>query len=108
MGKSELVILALLFLFPAMLGTSGATESGQEGENIYFSGEIVGPDVVVIDAPYMATGIRENVQTLADGNRIVHTAAQLVARDSKGRVRREETIDTIGPISVKGPKVILI
>src|SRR6185436_17031621 len=41
-------------------------------------------------APYSADVITESVQSLADGNRIVHRSTGRVYRDSEGRVRREE------------------
>jgi hypothetical protein len=48
---------------------------------------------VVAGAPYSALTTNESVQTLADGNRIVHKSAYNVARDGQGRVRREELAD---------------
>jgi hypothetical protein len=47
---------------------------------------------VVKDAPFSAEAANETVQTLADGNRIVHTDTTLLWRDSEGRTRREMTI----------------
>jgi hypothetical protein len=108
MRKVGSVILAAILLTIVAVAGNGRAGLAQDGDNIYFSGEIVGPDLVVTGAPYTATGIRENVQTLAGGNRIVHRAEQSVARDSMGRIRREETIDAIGPIALKGPTLIMI
>ncbi|MBI3264068.1 MAG: hypothetical protein HYZ58_13090 [Acidobacteria bacterium] len=45
---------------------------------------------VVKGAPYSAEIEIENVQTLADGNRIAHRTTGRVYRDSAGRIRREE------------------
>ena len=45
---------------------------------------------------------------LADGNRIVHSQSGLVARDSEGRMRREETIGAMGPLAVKSGKHVMI
>src|SRR5215471_17026658 len=109
MRKVNSVILAAVLLIAVALAGSVRTQSKPgEGDNIYFSGEIIGPQAIVTGAPYTATAVIENTQALADGNRIVHTARQLVARDSEGRIRREQTINTIGPIEVKGPKIIFI
>ena len=47
----------------------------------------------VIGAPYSAEAVRESVQVLADGNRIVRRSVSRVYRDGKGRTRREE----VGP-----------
>src|SRR5215831_10778976 len=108
MQNPRYITLALLVLLMFAFAIVSTTKSAQDGNNILFSGEIVGPDVVVTDAPYTATGVIDNVQVLADGNRIVHTSTQFVARDSQGRVRREMTVTNIGPIEVKGPKLALI
>lgn len=62
----------------------------------------------VTSAPYTATAITESTQTLADGNRIVNTTTTLLARDSQGRTRREETMGSFGPLAVKGPKMVFI
>jgi hypothetical protein len=57
---------------------------------------------VVKGAPYSAQAVTESVQTLADGNRIVHKSTAQVYRDSEGRTRRDQTIAAIGPYSVAG------
>ena len=44
----------------------------------------------MIGAPYSAEAVRESVQVLADGNRIVRRSVSRVYRDGKGRTRREE------------------
>lgn len=51
---------------------------------------------VVKGVPYQAQAVTETTQTLADGNRIVHKSTALLARDSEGRTRREQKIDTVG------------
>lgn len=53
------------------------------------------------DAPYTADIVTDVVQTLADGNRIEHHSTSSVARDSQGRVRREQQLAAIGPILPK-------
>src|ERR1043166_3270294 len=57
---------------------------------------------VVKGAPSSAQAVTESVQTLADGNRIVHKSTAQVYRDSEGRTRRDQTIAAIGPYSVAG------
>jgi len=52
---------------------------------------------VVKGAPYTATASSQATQTLADGNRIVHSSTATVYRDSEGRTRREETVNGFGP-----------
>ena len=44
----------------------------------------------VTGAPYSADIVTDVVQTLTDGNRIEHHNTSSVARDSQGRVRREQ------------------
>ena len=44
----------------------------------------------VVGAPYSAEAVRESVQVLADGNRIVRRSESRVYRDGKGRSRHEE------------------
>jgi hypothetical protein len=52
----------------------------------------------VTGAPYSADSTTETTQTLADGNRIERRSTSQVARDSQGRVRREQQLTAIGPI----------
>jgi len=51
---------------------------------------------VVKGAPYSATAITEHVQTLSDGNQIIHKNESKLFRDSEGRTRTEQTLGTIG------------
>jgi hypothetical protein len=44
----------------------------------------------VLNAPYSAEAVTEVVQILADGNRIEQRTSTIVARDSRGRTRREQ------------------
>jgi hypothetical protein len=53
---------------------------------------------IVKGMPYSAEVVSESVQTLSDGNRIVHRTTSRVYRDSQGRVRREEDRASGGPI----------
>ena len=53
---------------------------------------------LVTDAPYSAEALTEFTQVLADGNRIERQTKSSVARDSEGRVRREQQVTAIGPI----------
>jgi hypothetical protein len=46
---------------------------------------------VVKAAPYCADAVHETVQSLADGNRIVHTQTTKLCRDGEGRTRQEVT-----------------
>jgi len=68
---------------------------------------MAGPEPTVAGAPYSAEAVTERVQTLVDGNRIVQTTSSTVARDSQGRVRRDESLAMAMPGSPKGsgPKI---
>jgi hypothetical protein len=69
-----------------------------------YTTSIVGdPDVTA--APYSAKVIEESVQTLADGNTITHKTTSLIYRDGQGRVRREQSAQFIGPMTVSGSTV---
>jgi hypothetical protein len=53
-------------------------------------------------APYSADTVVENIQTLADGNRIVRKTTGSVYRDGEGRTRREEDV-TVTAMTANGP-----
>ena len=50
----------------------------------------------VTGAPYMAQAVTTTTRTLADGNQIVNTNTTVIARDSYGRTRREQTVSAVG------------
>jgi hypothetical protein len=54
-----------------------------------FAGRELEGERVVKGAPYCATAVHENVQPLADGNRIVRRQESQLCRDGEGRTRRE-------------------
>jgi hypothetical protein len=56
----------------------------------------------VENAPYSAEIVNEVTQHLADGNRIERRTTGTVARDSRGRVRREQQLAAIGPVVPEG------
>ena len=59
---------------------------------------------VVKGMPYSAEIVTESIQTLGDGNRIVHRSTSRVYRDSEGRVRREEDRPPASPtITITDP-----
>ena len=60
--------------------------------------EVVAADAQVVKGkPYSADTSTETVQTLADGNRIVHRTVSKFYRDSDGRTRREQTFGNLDP-----------
>lgn len=66
-----------------------------------FAGRELESERVVKGAPYCATAVHENVQALADGNRIVRKQSSQLCRDGEGRTRRE--VQREG-----GPKVVYL
>src|SRR5215475_8003170 len=57
---------------------------------------------VVKGAPYSATATTETIQTLSDGNQIIRKNESKLFRDSEGRTRVEQTLETIGKWSAGG------
>ena len=59
-------------------------------------------------APYSAIGTTETVQTLADGNHIVHTNASHYYRDSSGRTRTELSLSAVGPFTLEESSTVVM
>jgi hypothetical protein len=55
----------------------------------------------VLNAPYTADAVTEVTQVLADGNRIEHQTSAAVARDSRGRIRREHQALFLGALAAE-------
>jgi hypothetical protein len=67
------------------------------------------PGVAIQGAPYSATINNEMIQTLPDGNRIVHTSTGTTARDSQGRLRQDAALPAIGNLSAaNAPHLVFI
>jgi hypothetical protein len=62
----------------------------------------------VAGAPYSAEAITQRVQVLADGNRIEQTTSGNVARDSQGRVRRDEALPGLASKNGDAPHIVMI
>jgi hypothetical protein len=83
----------------AILFTLGAALAlGQQHVQIERRVEVAGGggSTVVKGAPFAAESITESVQTLLDGNRIVHKNNQKIYRDSEGRTRYEMNFAPVG------------
>lgn len=68
----------------------------------FVSAEMGFESALVKGVPFTGDFVTENVQVLADGNRIRNTNTTSFARDGEGRTRREITIDAIGPFTGGG------
>jgi hypothetical protein len=82
------------------------------GENFFgpigITAALAGRAATIPGAPYSAQAVTQHVQTLADGNRITQTTTNAVARDSKGRVYREESLPGLGNNDGEPPHLALI
>jgi hypothetical protein len=62
---------------------------------------------VVKGAPYSATTATERIQTLNDGNQIIRKNESTIYRDSEGRTRIDQRLETIGKWTADGgPQLI--
>jgi hypothetical protein len=61
----------------------------------------------VLNAPYSAEAVTEVIQILADGNRIEQRTSAIVARDSRGRTRREQHGIALGALVAQGGSPIV-
>jgi hypothetical protein len=96
-----------------MILTASSCVFAQEGGNaVFYQSQSAGPVTTVgvgvlgkppggpvQGAPYSATITNENIQTLADGTRIVQTNTGNIARDSQGRTRQDAPLPAIGNLS---------
>jgi hypothetical protein len=65
----------------------------------------------VRNAPFTAEAVTEFTQILGDGNRIERTFTTMIARDSRGRTRREQEVAMVGPLAAlqdSSPKLVII
>ena len=80
----------------ALAPVSDEGEGQEAGQKVML--ELVAADTQVVKGKqYSAETTTERVQTLTDGNRIVHRTVSKFYRDSEGRTRREETFGNVDP-----------
>jgi hypothetical protein len=81
----------------AMIVPDFQSDEGQEAQQKVML-EVMAADAQVVKGkPYSADTSTETVQTMLDGNRIVHRTVSKFYRDSEGRTRREETFGNVDP-----------
>lgn len=94
--QNHTVVVARSF---ALTLLAGATLWGQSAQ-IEFNRAVENLERQTITGkPYSATAVTTSTQTLGDGTRISRTMQALLARDSEGRTRREQGVNTVGPWS---------
>src|SRR5437016_10747523 len=109
MRQAVFLLLLLLLLTLVVIGQTDRPGSIQRQSGITLnSAEVAGREELVKNAPYVATANVESTQILADGNRIVHSTQELVARDGEGRTRHAQVFDRIGSLEIDAPKTIFI
>jgi hypothetical protein len=93
------------FLLPGM-----GLEMGGPPDVFFLRGHSAFEREVVKGAPFTADTATEIVQTLADGNRLVRKTTGRVARDTEGRMRREQTLAAIGGLLTgdEPPRIVVI
>lgn len=123
MRRSTLQVF-LVVAFLAMIGRSAAAQdvvvfrspidSAGQGGAVAFAGDSRDPELgliavepfdtakPVMGAPYTAEAVTESTQVLADGNRIERRTSAAIARDSRGRIRREHQAMVFGALMAKG------
>lgn len=65
------------------------------------------PNEPILGAPFRAEATTQTTQLLANGNRIERQFASVIARDSRGRVRREQPLPPLAPLG-PAPNVTII
>jgi hypothetical protein len=80
----------------------------REFGSVAMSSVLVGSMGTVAGAPYSAQATTQRLQVLADGNRIEQTTSGSVARDSQGRVRRDEALPGLMSNNGDAPHIVMI
>jgi len=91
-------------------GRFGPGMEGGPGWARFLGAEAGMPGRVVKNAPFSADVVTESTQTLADGSHIHQTNTVHVYRDSEGRTRREQSLQTLGGLAPNAnlPQVVFI
>ncbi|MGI9069985.1 MAG: hypothetical protein ACR2JB_01315 [Bryobacteraceae bacterium] len=89
---------------PVLIQMGDAAEFGPIG----ITTALAGPMGTVAGAPYSAQATTQRLQLLADGNRIEQTTSGSVARDSQGRVRRDEALPGLAGNNGDAPHIVMI
>ena len=88
-----------------------AQPKGRGGSDWQFMGAEAGrPGAVVKNAPFSADIATESSMLLQDGNHIRQTSTLRFYRDSEGRTRREQSLNSVGGLATNAnlPTVVFI
>ncbi len=100
-------------LFTQAVGTAGQpatsfmVQAPAPGEMGIVALDALNVGRAVLNAPYTAEAVTEVTQLLADGNRIEQRTSATIARDSRGRTRREQEGIALGTFVAKNPQPIV-
>lgn len=86
----------------------GYVRLGPLGGPVGVTTALAGPMPNVTGAPYSAETVTQRNQLLADGNRIVQSQSGTVARDSRGRTRREEMLPGVKRGDGEAARLVMI
>ncbi|MBO0859354.1 MAG: hypothetical protein J2P21_12910 [Chloracidobacterium sp.] len=102
----RLLIISCLLAEGGLNSVAQEKKPGPEKVRAEVVFKVIGPKFatgkVVKGAPYSATAITETIQTLSDGNQIIRKNESKLYRDSEGRTRTEQTLETIGKWTADG------
>lgn len=98
MSMKAMFVVVSVFVMSATM--TAQSQQGARG-NFVYTARLEGK--VIKGAPYSAEWETESIQTLGDGNRIVHRSTGRVYRDAQGRVRREEKNGSNETITITDP-----
>lgn len=85
--KNIWIVLAAM-----LAGCAGFSLLSAQEPDLGFQVKVKAGPAAITGSPYSAVAVTENVQTLADGNRIVQNRSEKLYRDGQGR-ERSETVD---------------
>src|SRR5215510_6187171 len=77
------------------------------GQTMEFVAGMPEPGPIVRGAPYSGEATTTVTQTLADGTRIERSSTTRMFRDSEGRMRREQTVQGLGPLNAAGETTVI-
>jgi len=104
MTRKHFVVCATVLAFVWFAAVTVSAQNALRFESVRADLRIPVEAKVVKGAPFSAEIINESIQTLGDGNRIVHQSKARIYRDGEGRVRREEERGSGAPtISITDP-----
>jgi hypothetical protein len=104
-NRAALTIVLATALSPSALDAQTVTRVAMDGTPFYvidmevLDAQPFTSKAAVSNAAFSADAVTEFVQVLADGNRIERRFSSAIARDSRGRTRREQEVALLGPLA---------